>query len=152
MAENNRPGPGFEERDVNVIAVGKFAVALVAMTVLAMALLFGLFRYFQAESGGTAKTIDPTKVFPQPQLQQNPGPDLKAVRAAEEQTLTSYGWADQSKGVVRIPIDRAIDLLVQRGLPARTEAPPSASDASMPTESGLGAKMTAPGGPLGGGR
>jgi len=152
MEENKQRGPGYEERDVNVAAVGKFAVALVAMTILAMVLLFGLFRYFQSQGGGQAKTVDPARVFPQPQLQKTPGPDLKAVRAEEEQTLTSYGWVDQGKGVVRIPINRAMDLLVERGLAARKEAPQSASDASVPTESGLGPKMIAPGGPLGGGK
>ena len=46
----------------------------------------------------------------------------------EEQTLNSYGWVDQQAGVVRIPIDRAMDLLAQRGLPTRPQAgvaPPS---------------------------
>jgi hypothetical protein len=148
MAANNGRGPGHEERDVNVSAVGKFVVALIVMTVLAMALLFGLFRYFQSQSGGQAKTEDPSKAFPQPQLQRTPIPDLKEVRAAEDQVLNNYGWMDQGKGVVRIPVRRAMDLLVERGLPARKEAPASASDASVPTESGLGGKMIAPGGPL----
>jgi hypothetical protein len=52
--------------------------------------------------------------------------------------------------VVRIPIARAMDLLVQRGLPVRAEAPRSASNASVPTEAGLGPKMQPPGGPLSG--
>jgi hypothetical protein len=152
MEENKQRGPGYEERDVNVFMVGKFAFALVLMTLFAMALLYGLFRYFQSQSGGQARTADPARTFPQPQLQRTPIPDLKTVRAAEEHILTSYDWVDRGKGVVRIPIDRAMDLLVERGLPARQAAPPSSSDASVPTESGLGAKMTPPGGPLGGGK
>ena len=64
------------------------------------------------------------------------------MRAAEEQVLTTYGWVDQQKGVVRVPIDRAIDLLAQKGLPSRpqSEAQAAASEVSMPTESGLGQK------------
>jgi hypothetical protein len=65
--------------------------------------------------------------------------ELKAVRDAEDQRLATYGWVDQAKGVVRIPIDRAIDLLSQRGLPARKQSPPAA-EASVPTESGLGVR------------
>jgi hypothetical protein len=147
MAGNNKHRAGFEETDVNVVAVGKFGLALLLVTIMAMALLVGVFNYFKASEGGVA-----TKVFPEPQLQKTPIPDLKAVRAAEDQVLTSYGWVDQQKGVVRIPIAQAMDLLVKKGLPVRTDAPPSAEDVSMPTESGLGLKMQQPGGPLGEGK
>jgi hypothetical protein len=152
MAGNNKHRAGFEETDVNVVAVGKFGLALLLVTIMAMALLVGVFNYFKASEGGVATTVDPTKVFPEPQLQKSPIPDLKAVRAAEDQVLTSYGWVDQQKGVVRIPIAQAMDLLVKKGLPVRTDAPPSAEDVSMPTESGLGLKMQQPGGPLGEGK
>jgi hypothetical protein len=152
MAGNNKHRAGFEETDVNVVAVGKFGLALLLVTIMAMALLVGVFNYFKASEGGVATTVDPTKVFPEPQLQKTPIPDLKAVRAAEDQVLTSYGWVDQQKGVVRIPIAQAMDLLVKKGLPVRTDAPPSAEDVSMPTESGLGLKMQQPGGPLGEGK
>ncbi|MGA2195579.1 MAG: hypothetical protein ABSH40_09940 [Bryobacteraceae bacterium] len=150
MEENKKPPAGFEETDVNVMAVGKFAVALAIMTVLAMLLLVGVFKYFQWQEGGQARSVDPAKVFPQPQLQTTPIPDLKAIRASEEQMLSSYGWVDAQKGVVRIPIARAMDLLVERGLAVRAEAPPSASNVSEPTEAGLGPKMQPPGGPLAG--
>jgi hypothetical protein len=149
MEENNKHRPGFEETDVNVVAVGKFAIGLVLVTILAMGMIVGVFNVLKNMEGGEAKTIDPTKVFPQPQLQKTPIPDLKAVRAGEDQVLTTYGWVDQPKGVVRIPIAQAIDLVVKKGLPVRTDVPPSNQGVSMPTESGLGAKMQPPGGPLG---
>jgi len=149
MEENNQHRAGFEETDVNVVAVGKFGIALLLVTIAAMGLLFGVFNYFKSMEGGQAAAIDPTKVFPQPQLQKTPIPDLKAVRASEDQLLTTYGWVDQQKGVVRIPIAQAMDLVVKKGLPVRAAAPPSAEGVSMPTESGLGPKMQQPGGPLG---
>jgi hypothetical protein len=152
MAGNNKHRAGFEESDVNVVAVGKFGIALLLATLAAMALLFGVFRYFQASEGGKAISVDPTKVFPHPQLQTAPVPDLKAVRAAEDQMLNSYGWVDQQKGVVRIPIARAMELVVRKGLPVRAAAPPGAEGVSLPTESGLGPKMQQPGGPLGDGK
>ena len=46
------------------------------------------------------------------------------MRAAEDQILNGYRWVDQAKGQVRIPIDRAIDMLAQRGLPARAQSGP----------------------------
>jgi len=150
MEENNKHRPGFEESDVNVIAVGKFGIALLLMTILAMALLVGVFNYFKTQEGGEAISVDPAKVFPEPQLEKTPIPDLKAVREAEDQVLNSYGWVDQQKGVVRIPIAKAMDMVVAKGLPVRAAAPPTADGVSVPTESGLGPKMMAPGGPLGG--
>jgi hypothetical protein len=152
MAGNNKHRAGFEETDVNVVAVGKFGLALLLVTIMAMALLVGVFNYFKASEGGVATTVDPTKVFPEPQLQKSPIPDLKAVRAAEDQVLTSYGWVDQQKGVVRIPIAQAMDLVVKKGLPVRPAAPPNTGEVSVPTESGLGPKMQPPGGALGEGK
>ena len=88
-------------------------------------------------SYGAVTAFDPAKVFPQPQLQTTPSMDLRTVRAAEEETLKSYGWVDKSNGVVRVPIERAMELLARRGLPARKSAPEQ-SGVSVPTESGLG--------------
>ena len=117
MEENNKHRAGFEETDVNEIAVGKVGAALLLVTILAMAMLVGVFNYFKARDGGLAKTENPRSVFPQPQLEEKPAPELKAVRQSEDQILNTYGWVDQQKGVVRIPIDRAMDLLAERGLP-----------------------------------
>jgi hypothetical protein len=151
MAENKHR-KGFEETDIDVISVGKFGVGLLLVTILFMGLLVGLFNFFKAQEGGEAVSVDPVKVFPQPQLEKTPIPDLKAVRAAETQSLTSYGWVDQQKGTVRIPISQAMDMLVQKGLPVRATTPPGGEGVSMPTESGLGPKMQQPGGPLGEGK
>ena len=121
MDENKR----HEETDINVWAVGKFAVALMLVGVAAIFLLFGLFRYLLSREGGPpaghsqVAASEPAKAFPQPQLQEHEVLDLKAIRAAEDQVLNSYAWMDPEKGVVRIPIERAIDLLAERGLPSR---------------------------------
>jgi hypothetical protein len=139
-------GPGHETSDINVWAIGKFAIGLVAICVISILLLLGLFKYFQSqEETATTPKIEPRRIFPQPQLQQTPVLDLRAIRAEEEQFLTSYGWVDQPKGVVRIPISQAIDILAKRGLPSRPQ-PGMQSDAgnvSVPTESGLGIKAMA---------
>lgn len=49
--------------------------------------------------------------------------NLQKFRDEEDRQLTSYGWVDQNAGVVRLPIDRAKELLLERGLPARAGAP-----------------------------
>jgi hypothetical protein len=58
---------------------------------------------------------------PQPHLLVNEPANLKEFRAREQEALTTYGWVDQNAGVVRIPIDRAKELLLQRGLSTRTK-------------------------------
>ena len=122
MDENKHRQIGHETTDVNVWAVGKFAIGLVVVCVVSIALLFGLLKFFQSrEETSVANTVEPTKMFPQPQLQKTPIPDLKAIRAEEDKLLNGYAWVDQPKGVVRIPVDRAIEVLAQRGLPSRGE-------------------------------
>jgi hypothetical protein len=52
---------------------------------------------------------------------------LKQLRATEDTTLTTYGWVDRDNGIVHIPIDRAMDLILQRGLPTRPQSQPQPS-------------------------
>jgi hypothetical protein len=59
-----------------------------------------------------------TKQFPNPQLQiDNGNADLAALHDREDLLLNYYSWVDPSKGVVRIPIERAMELVAQQGLP-----------------------------------
>ena len=58
---------------------------------------------------------------PEPRLQIHPREDLQDLRASEDAILNSYGWVDKNAGIVRIPIDEAMKLILQRGLPARQE-------------------------------
>src|SRR5665647_2467648 len=93
-----------ETTDVDVWAVGKFGIGLVIVCVVSIALLFGLLRFFQSqEETPRAITVEPVKIFPEPQLQKTPVLDLKAIRADEDKLLNSYAWVDPKKGIVRIP-------------------------------------------------
>jgi hypothetical protein len=66
--------------------------------------------------------------FPDPKLEEDEIHELREFRDGEEEKLYSYGWVDQSTGTVHIPIERAMQLIVQRGLPTQVKAgvtPPS---------------------------
>jgi hypothetical protein len=144
-----------EHRDVNVWAVYKFGIALAVLCVVACGLLYGLYTFLLSREGGAlgrgAANIDSRTLPPNPRLQSKPITDLKEIREEEDKVLNGYGWVDQKNGVAHIPVDRAIDLLAQRGLAARpASAAQTASDVTVPTESGLGLKVHRPGGPLGG--
>jgi len=56
---------------------------------------------------------------------------MTALRGHEEQLLHHYTWVDQRAGQVRIPVERAMDLLVQQGLPEVSGAPPAVPPAAV---------------------
>ena len=58
---------------------------------------------------------------PAPRLQPQPFKDVYVLRGEEAARLSSYGWVDKQGGVTRIPIDRAMELMLQRGFPVRSE-------------------------------
>ena len=118
------PHAGHETTDINVWAVGKFAIGLVIVCVVSLLLLFGLLKFFQSrEETSVANTVEPVKLFPEPQLQKTEILDLKALHAEEDKLLNGYAWVDPKQGIVRIPVDRAIEVLAKRGLPSRSEVP-----------------------------
>ncbi len=61
-----------------------------------------------------------------PLLQISPRLDLRDFRAQEDKQLTGYGWIDRTAGVVRVPIDRAMEQVLQKGLPVATNSGGSA--------------------------
>jgi len=71
--------------------------------------------------------------FPAPQLETDERDQLNNIRLHEEQILNTYGYVDQSAGIVRIPIEHAMDLIAQRGLPVRGQ---SAATATTPSAGG----------------
>ena len=81
---------------------------------------------------------------PPPNLQTRPVQDFEAFRAREEGVLESYGWVDQKAGIVRIPIEEAMRLLVERGLPSPAPSP-AAAETAKPGSSSAPAKAAAPG-------
>ena len=118
------PHAGHETTDINVWAVGKFAIGLVIVCVVSLLLLFGLLKFFQSrEETSVANTVEPVKLFPEPQLQKTEILDIKALHAEEDKLLNGYAWVDPKQGIVRIPVDRAIEVLAKRGLPSRSEVP-----------------------------
>jgi hypothetical protein len=125
-----------EHRDVNVWAIGKIAIALALLTIASIFLMFGVFRYFEVRENANQAPLPPAAIIqsnklpPQPRLLDNEPQDLQEYRADQDKALSTYGWVDQQHGVVRIPISRAMDLLVQRGFPARPQAGPGFSQSA----------------------
>jgi hypothetical protein len=60
---------------------------------------------------------------PAPNLQVDPRQQLLDLRADEDRILTTYGWVDESRGLTRVPIELAMDMLVEQGLPNPVPVP-----------------------------
>ena len=119
-----RPNPGFETTDADPRPLVVFLVGLVALigvSLLASSWLEDLF----AGSGETATSHPMEEARPTPTgplLQATPGDEAREVARQERELLASYGWIDRENGLVRVPIDVAIERVLARGLPWR-EAP-----------------------------
>jgi hypothetical protein len=108
-----------------------YFAAAVAVTVTAGFLVsWGVLVYFRnhpnypspesAMSGG--RVLPPPGA---PRLQTHPDTDLQVYLKHERAILDTYGWIDRRNGVVRIPIQRAMNILLQNGLPARNSETPN---------------------------
>jgi hypothetical protein len=69
--------------------------------------------------------------FPEPRLQYDDVKDVTDMRRMENEKLNNYGWADQQRGIVRIPIQRAMQILAERGLPSGSAPPPAPPGGKM---------------------
>lgn len=129
---------GHEGDDVNVGCVVSVIVALfISLGIISVA-LFGLFGYFEANifPQSTQPAAQSVQQPPEPRLQADLSTNLQRLNATEDATLHSYGWIDRQAGVVRIPIDRAIDLVAQRGVPGGGGTPqPASTPSGTPTAS-----------------
>lgn len=136
-SEHSVPSPGYETRDTNPRSVLWFAAILFLTVAGTLLLMRGLFSYYSSSQplGPAASPFASERVLPpEPRLQVNPTVDLNQVRQSQEEILQSYGWVDKATGKVRVPIDRAMDLVLQRGLPVRQSAPSNSSAASAKKE------------------
>ncbi len=129
MAEAKIPAEsieaGHELRDLSPKAIALFALSLAVLLVLVVLVTYFLHEHYLTVQVRTQAAPSPLSAAraptPEPRLEVTPGQDLKALRAAEDSLLNSYAWIDQQQGIVRIPIDRAMELLAQRGLPTRAQ-------------------------------
>jgi hypothetical protein len=134
----------YEREDLSPRVIFSFLVGLGLVLVLVYFVVKGMDGYLDAyqkqhqpplnplvsQTENDSRKISNADIarFPQPRLETNERLEINAFRLQEEKTLNSYSWVDQQAGVARIPIERAMQLLAQRGLPTRPQAgavPPS---------------------------
>ena len=128
MAHDNEHkvnGAGYEVEDASVREIVFTGIGLAVGTIIICFAVAGLFKVLTATQGSsrlpTTEVPSAQSFPPTPRLQAKPWQELEVLRAHEDQVLGSYGWVDKTTGKVRIPIDRAMDLVIQHGLPVRAE-------------------------------
>jgi len=124
----DNPDTTHESSDINVRAIIWFTVVLTAIVLVIDLAMYGLFHVLHNYEVKNDPYVTPLAEplirdgkQPEPALQVTPWVDLKKFRSEQDAHMTSYGWVDEKTGVARIPIAKAKELLLKRGIPVRPE-------------------------------
>ena len=116
-----------ETRDVHVRPLAWLGVGLAMLILISMVAVKGIFVFLDRQLA--RKDVAPSPMMtqrplqpPEPRLQTTPVPNRKLIVEQESKQLNTYGWVDSKSGVVRIPVDQAMKLLAERGLPAKDDS------------------------------
>jgi hypothetical protein len=143
--KSGQPSPdGYERSDLGVAGVLYFLAGLTAMVLLAYFAMGGLYAFLDRREKAQQPELNPlitnapadtrketkedTLKFASPRLEDDERSQLNDILRSQDETLYSYGWVDEKAGVVRIPIERAMEIVAQRGLPVRSQ--PGTADAA----------------------
>jgi len=138
---------GFERRDIGISGVLYFLAGLGVLGLITIFVVTGLYHHLEKQTEAQQAPVNPLvtnatqdtrhlppeykgdyekylqKNFPSPQLEIDERNQLDKIRLNEAQVLSTYDYIDQKAGTVRIPIERAIELIVsQHRLPVRAQA------------------------------
>jgi hypothetical protein len=121
-----KPTPGtpsaFEHEDAAPLSLLKSGVILAVILIVvfvSMRFAFGVFTKMTPMGANAAPFEDSRVLPPRPRLQVEPQKEIHAYCDGQAAILNSYSWVDANAGIVRIPIDRAMQLTLKQGLPTR---------------------------------
>jgi len=154
----------FEQQDLSVTGIFYFMAGLTVVIALVCGIAAGIFKFLETSDKKREAPVNPMamktgvdprsmpfptiqvkidETFPKPVLEHSERLQFENLAREQDRILASYDWVDQKNGIARIPIDKAMDLLAQRGLPVRPEGgsePSSSAGKPKPATKG-----TAPG-------
>jgi len=119
--------PGHETSDAHVKGVLMTGIGLLGIMMLGLVLSWAVYSFFVQRTsvpGLHAETLtrpDLTRLAPGPHLEADPHASLVVFRHAEDSIMAGYAWVNRDSGIVRIPVERAMQLLVEKGLPRQPE-------------------------------
>jgi hypothetical protein len=120
------PG-GYEKSDLRPKPIVVFGVILTLVTILAFVAAYGMIWFLgwwdRPRLETPASPLATRTVPSEPRLQVEAPKDLQSLQANEQEVLTTYAWVSKEAGIARIPIERAMQLVLERGLPISPPAP-----------------------------
>jgi hypothetical protein len=149
----------FEATDIRVASIVRLGIALLITLFVSLFIVWATFRTMELHQFAEQPILSPLRVGmapvlpPEPRLQGEPGSpmlgpqELRSVLSQARTQLDSSGWVNQSAGITHIPIQQAMDMIVQHGLPD-VHPPPAAKVVALATAAAArtaGAKRVQPG-------
>src|SRR5579862_9464683 len=127
------PNARHETTDVNPAVVSLSALGFLSALGIILVSLTAVFSRFQTavlRKNPPSNPLFQEQVPPQPRLQSDPAAEYAGWRDEQEAKRLSYGWIDRQSGIVHIPVDRAMQILAERGFPepADTPQPPTENE------------------------
>jgi hypothetical protein len=129
------PDVAFEKTDVRTSPILKFLISLGILIILSYALVYGIYRGLKTYWADTYAPPLPSQLAnsptmpPEPRMQGMPGhlvdpqQDMRDKIKADMDANNRLGWVDQKAGIAQIPVQDAMQLIVDKGLPAVTPPP-----------------------------
>jgi hypothetical protein len=117
-----------EESDVNVGAIIRYGIGLLLVGAVVHIFLWWLLGTYERQNERAQTQVYPLaagqqdRLPPLPRFQENPQQELQELRAKQKAQLEGYGWVNKEAGVARIPIEEAMKMVIERGLPTREAA------------------------------
>lgn len=144
MSDHPRPqhAPAEFDSEIHVKAIFGVLAGLALLVALSFAGMWTFSKVLKSRS--VARDPEPFPVAeanaprprPRAALQADPAADMARYAKEEEAAVTSYAWVDRASGVAQIPVERALEIVAERGLPVPPPLPDPASGSPAPAAPG----------------
>lgn len=115
------PNPDWQDRDINLGMLIVVIAAVMVVTVGAFIAMNMLMKYYEMRADARdqpGSILTATRQVPEgPLLQADPPGELAAHLAEQRALVSGYAWIDENTGIARIPVDRAMAIVAENGIP-----------------------------------
>ncbi len=128
MSDAPKKAPGYETEDARIQSIFWLLGGLFILLIAVLVFMAGVLHFLRERTNAplpeaAALPAVESEPPPDPRLQVKPETDFKRFRARQDSLLHSYGWVSKEAGVVRIPVEEAMKMMLQRGFPQRPNDP-----------------------------